>query len=69
MPKAILSQWMVDRINGAWMDRLWPGGWEIEKDPHPTAFDCSINQLPPHTPTLISKPSLAYANALYNAPI
>ncbi len=40
--KARLSKFLVDRIPKGWVDRLYPQGWEMENDPHPSESDIMI---------------------------
>ena len=42
MRQARLSKFLIERIPKGWIDRLYPQGWEEEKDPHPTALDIDI---------------------------
>ena len=42
MSKAVLSRFLVDRIHKGWIDRLFPQGWEKERDPHPTDINNNI---------------------------
>ena len=40
--KARLSKFLVERIHRGWIDRLYPQGWEMEKDPYPTTLGIDI---------------------------
>ena len=65
MAKAVLSKFLIDRIHKDWIDRLFPQGWEEERDRHPAPFNNNIiskahsstaqpkiKNFPPHTKIL-----------------
>lgn len=41
--KARLSKFLIERIHRDWIDRLFPQGWEMENDPHPTANEYTLS--------------------------